>query len=60
VEKVLVWGREGIDDHRMMHYRQQIAGALQRQGSERDICESAAAVLRHEATQRIKPRRRAA
>jgi len=62
VEKVLVWGREGIDDHRMMHYRQQIAGALQRQGSGRGVCEPAAAVLRRETTvaQRVRPRRRAA
>lgn len=62
VEKVLVWGREGIDDHRMMHYRQQIADALRRQGSGRDVAAERTVDMSRQAAvaERIKPRRRAA
>lgn len=61
-EKVLIWGREGIEDHRMLHYRQRIAGALRRRGTgiavraapRREILASSSE------GERIKPRRRAA
>jgi triacylglycerol lipase len=62
VEKVLDWGREGVEDHRMFHYRQKLLDALRDHGGggndggeELQDAPRAAPIA-----EPIKPRRRAA
>ena len=62
VESILDWGKEGLEDHRMCNYRQQIAGALRRQGTA-GLAAAAAPPCSPNAepvAARVKPRRRAA
>ena len=62
VDSILDWGREGIDDHRMIHYRRRIEDAFQSRANRRVAPEGGSPdVQRAEAAAtRIKPRRRAA
>ena len=62
VESILDWGKEGLEDHRMSNYRQQIAGALRRQGSSGITAVAAPPGVPNAdpVAVRVKPRRRAA
>lgn len=62
VESILDWGQQGLADHRMANYRQQIAAALRRQ-SDSGVASAAASLdqpTAPTAATRLKPRRRAA
>ncbi len=62
VESILDWGKEGLEDHRMSNYRQQIAGALRRQGSSgiTSVAAPPGVPNADPVVARVKPRRRAA
>jgi hypothetical protein len=62
VETILDWGQAGIEDHRMMHYRRRIEGALQGRANLRLAPDGRPPQLQQAepAATRIKPRRRAA
>lgn len=62
IERILDWGRAGIEDHRMDRYRQRIEEALDRRAPTRVAAAPAPWRVRKEdsATPLIQPRRRAA
>jgi triacylglycerol lipase len=62
IEMILDWGREGVEDHSMILYRQRIESALESQsiGAEAETPRRIASLRRRQLPALLEPRRRAA